>query len=201
MASDHGDCPTQLLAGIEAGRLPFSALMPVIYDELRAVADDLMRVERGDHTLQPTALVHEVFVRLAQGEAALGRGRREFLAVAAKAMRHMLVDHARGRRTDKRGGAWQRITLGGVSSSDAEDLEVLDLHEALEELEQLDRRQAEIVEMCFFAGMSGQEIAEQLGVHRNTVVRELRMARAWLRRRMQQGEPDEPDAGVRRRPQ
>ena len=181
--ADAADEAKDLLARIARGAASASALMPLVYAELRAMAEDLMRVERGDHTLQPTALVHEAFVRLVQGEAQLGAERREFLAVASRAMRNLLVDHARRRQAEKRGGAWDRVTLGGVPSEQpTEDVEILDLHQALAELEELDERQARIVEMSFFGGMSGDEIAEQLGVHRNTVVRDLRMARAWLRR-------------------
>lgn len=178
----------ELLARIGHGSESASALMPLFYAELRAIAGGMMRAERESHTLQPTALVHEAFVRLIQGDASLGKEPGEFLAVAARAMRNLLVDHARGRRTQKRGGAWDRVTLGGVAADEAQraetDVDLLDLSNALEELEQLDDRQARIVEMSFFAGMTGDEIATQLGVHRNTVVRELRMARAWLRARV-----------------
>lgn len=188
MPGSPRDETTRILDQIRAGTESAGALMPVVYGELRAIAEQMMRKERGNHTLQATALVHEVFVKLVDHEASPIEGHREFLAVAAQAMRNLLVDHARQRRADKRGGNWERVTLAGVSSdseSDLADIEILDLNEALEELEALDPRQARIVELCFFAGMTGDEIAEQLGVHRNTVQRDLRLARAWLRRSME----------------
>ncbi len=188
---------TRLLSLIGVGEASPNDLMPLVYGQLRSLADRLMGGERANHTLQPTALVHEVFVRMLEGECQLGSERREFLAVAARAMRNLLVDHARQRKTDKRGGGWAQVTLSGLIDDPdrSSDFELLDLHEALEQLEHLDERQARIVEMSFFAGMTGQEIAEQLGLHRNSVVRELRMARAWLRKSM--GERSESDQAPR----
>ena len=176
---------TRLLADIEAGGGAVDELMPLVYAELRSAADRLMRRERGDHTLQPTALVHEVFVRLVEGEASLGKGRQHFLAIASRAMRNLLVDRARERRTEKRGGGAAPVTLSGLAEREGSvDVQLLDLHDALARLEELDPRQARIVEMSFFGGMTGDEIAAELDVHRNTVVRDLRMARAWLRREL-----------------
>ena len=158
-------------------------LLPRIYGELRFVADKLMGNERSSHTLQPTALVHEAFLRIGQGE---DMERLSYLASAARVMRHVLIDHARRRNADKRGGHWRRVTLQGVfdDSNQAGEVDVLQLDEALTQLAELDEGQARIVELRFFSGMTGQEIADHLGVSRNTVVRELTVSRAWLQRAM-----------------
>tara|TARA_R110002073_G_scaffold235461_5_gene396708 strand:+ start:675 stop:1253 length:579 start_codon:yes stop_codon:yes gene_type:complete len=188
MSQSRHDEVTRILAGLGSGESSLEELLPVVYAELRSAADRLMRSERDNHTLQPTALVHEVFVRLADGNAALGQNRGHFLGIAARAMRNLLVDHARRRKTEKRAGRDQQVTLTGVADDAvALDVELLDLHEAMEGLAALDERQARIVELSFFAGMTGDEIAAELGLHRNTVVRELRMGRAWLRSALEDG--------------
>ena len=158
-----------------------SELLSRIYGELRLVADRLMNNERDNHTLQPTALVHEAFLRLGGGEQL---DRLTYLATAAQVMRRVLIDHARGRNAEKRGGAWKRITLQGLpeEAPDGGEIDVLQLDAALADLTELDPRQARIVELRFFSGMTGHEIAEHLGVSRNTVVRELAHSRAWLQR-------------------
>jgi RNA polymerase sigma factor (TIGR02999 family) len=161
--------------------------MELLYAELREMADRLMKRENGDHTLQPTALVHEAFLRLVNAEKVGEQGRLHFLDAAAVTMRRVLVDHARAVAAAKRGGGEhrQRITLGAViEPGGGTDVGILSLHTALEELSKLDERQGKIVELRFFGGMSGEQIAEHLGVSRNTVVRELTLARAWLRRRI-----------------
>ena len=180
MAPRSPDDVTRILSGLGSGATSLDELLPIVYAELRSTADRLMKGERDDHTLQPTALVNEAFVRLAVGEARFGSNRRHFLAIAARAMRNLLVDHARRRRTEKRGGGREQVTLSGLADDRDTEVELLDLHAALEQLAELDERQARIVEMSFFAGMTGDEIAAELEIHRNTVVRELRMARAWL---------------------
>ena len=158
--------------------------MDMLYAELRAMADRLMRRERGDHTLQPTALVHEAFLRLVDAEQVGERGQLHFLDAAAVTMRRVLVDHARRVGAAKRGGDRRdRVTLSAVEGGDP-DVDLLALHVALEEFAELDERQAKIVELRFFGGMSGEQIAEHLGTSRSTVVRELTLARAWLRRRI-----------------
>lgn len=173
-----------MLSLVDAGAQSVEALLPLVYAELRSTANRLMRAERGNHTLEPTALVHEAFVKLVDGEASLGSGRRHFLAIAARAMRNLLVDHARERQAQKRGGGQAPVTLSGVAADGGVDVDLLDLHEALGQLEQLDERQARVIEMSYFSGMTGDEIAEELGVHRNTVVSEMRMARTWLQRQL-----------------
>jgi RNA polymerase sigma factor (TIGR02999 family) len=177
----------QILSQIGAGERASSQLMDLLYTELREMADRLMKRERDDHTLQPTALVHEAFLRLVNAEKVGEHGKLHFLGAAAVTMRRVLVDHARAAGTARRGGCEgrQRITLRAVGEGDrGTDVDVLALNEALEELTELDERQGKIVELRFFGGMSGEQIAGHLGVSRNTVVRELTLARAWLRRRI-----------------
>ena len=158
-----------------------------VYQELHRLADRLMGDERKNHTLQPTALVHEAFLRLTRSDDGQAVDRVTFLARCAVAMRRILIDHARGRQTAKRGGAWQRVTLQGIPGEAEEEVDLLALDTALEKLEELDPRQARIVELRFFSGMTGEEIATHMDVSRNTVVRELTLARAWLQRELQRG--------------
>lgn len=162
-------------------------LFGLVYDDLRGHARRLMAQQAASHTLQPTALVHEGFLRLIQQEGAEWNDRAHFMAVAARAMRQVLVDHARGVGAEKRGGqGWQRVMVTGLDqlSARGKDVDVLDLEAALVELGELDPRQATMVEMRFFAAMSNKEIAFALDVHRNTVSRELDAARAWLLHRL-----------------
>ena len=160
-------------------------LLPLVYGELHELAERFLRREPRDHTLQPTALVHEAFVRLVDQRRVSWQGRTHFLAIGAQAMRRILVDHARARQAAKRGGGRERIDLQDhlkVSASRTEDLLAVD--EALHKLAKIDARQAAIVEMRFFAGMTIAEVAEQLGVSRRTVEAEWTMIRAWLRREL-----------------
>jgi len=159
-------------------------LLPILYSELRAMAGQFMRFERGHHTLQATALVHEAFLRLVDNGCAPDAARGEFLAAAASTMRRILIDHARKVGAEKRGGGWERVTFAELFGQE-DDIDVLALNTALEKLGILDQRQASIVEMRFFSGMTGQEIADHLEISRNTVVRELKMARAWLHRELE----------------
>jgi len=188
MAHDHFN---QILSQIGAGERASSKLMDLLYAELREMAGRLMKRERGDHTMQPTALVHEAFLRLVNTEKVGEQGQLHFLGAAAVTMRRVLVDHARAAGAAKRGGGVRRdrITLQAIGRTDSDqDVDILTLHEALEELSALDERQAKIVELRFFGGMSGKQIAEHFDVSRNTVVRELTLARAWLRRRIAKSE-------------
>ena len=141
-----------------------------------------MRFERGDHTLQPTALVNEAYLRLENCSASMWQDRSRVLGMAANVMRHVLVDHARARAAGKRGDPRLQVTLdeGLVATSTSSIADVLAVDEALTRLAEFDRRQAEILEMHFFAGMTFDEIAEQLGVSLRTVKRDWTMARAWL---------------------
>jgi RNA polymerase sigma factor (TIGR02999 family) len=160
-------------------------LLPVVYQELRKVAAAIMKRERPGHTLQPTAVVHEAFLRLMGGSELQVENRAHFFALAARSMRQVLVDHARKKVAGKRGGENVRVELDdrlALSAQQSED--VLALHEALEQLEKLDPRQAQIVEMHYFAGNLVAEIAEVQGIAERTVKLELQTARLFLKRQL-----------------
>ncbi|HEX8274401.1 MAG TPA: ECF-type sigma factor [Longimicrobiaceae bacterium] len=168
-----------LRAAGDGDRAAFDRLFPLVYAELRAMAERQLRGEAAGHTLQATALVHEAYLKLAVPEGAAGwADRAHFFGIASRAMRQVLVDHARRRRAHKRGGAWSRTTLSGKPLAlDTDPEELLALDAALEGLEP---RQREIVEMRFFGGMTEEEVALVLGVSDRTVRREWVKARAWL---------------------
>ena len=160
-------------------------LLELVYDELRRIAARLVRRERPGQTLQPTALVHEAYLKLFQGDGVPGRDRAHFLGVAARAMRQILVDRARRRAAAKRGLGRARVTLSEDAGLDSGRLlEVLELNEALSRLADLDPRAARVAEMRIFAGMTVQEIAEALEVSARTVDGDWAAARAWLSREM-----------------
>jgi RNA polymerase sigma factor (TIGR02999 family) len=161
-------------------------LLPIVYVELRRQAARLLRRERREHTLQPTALVHETYLRLIEQRAADWKNRAQFFAVAATAMRRILVDHARRHGARKRGGSWDRISFDETRRAwpGPPDVEILALEEALEELAVLDPAKVRMVELRFFAGLSLEETAAVLGVSESTVTRDWRLARAWLFRRL-----------------
>lgn len=168
---------------IEAGdALAAEALFPLVYADLRAAAAALLRQERPGHTLQPTGLVHEAFLRLAGGTRVAWTSQAHFRAVAARAMRQVLVDHARRRDAFKHGGELDRVTWDGDMDARAPglDAEVLDLHDALERLAMLSPRQARVVELRIFGGLTVQEVAHVLDVGTTTVDDDWAMARAWL---------------------
>ncbi|MCR9246414.1 MAG: ECF-type sigma factor [bacterium] len=185
----------QLLGPLGAGERASPQLMERLYVELRAMAERLMQRERGSHTLQPTALVHEAFLRLVNAEKVGEKGHLHFLDAAAVTMRRVLVDHARKAGAQKRGGGrWDRVTLRGIAEDEPDEeafdeVDIAALDAALAELGQLDERHAKIVELRFFGGMSGEQIAEHLEISRSTVVRDLAFSRAWLQRRMKQTPP------------
>jgi len=167
-------------------------LLPRVYDELRALADAYMRRERAGHTLQPTALVHEAFLRLLRLPPGSVQNRVHFFALAAQAMRRILADHARRHRAAKRGGGAVRVPLelveGGAPAAPAgDDVAADDLDAALEDLAKLDERQARVVELRFFGGLSIEETAEVLAVSTATVKRDWLVARAWLHRELRGG--------------
>lgn len=161
-------------------------LMPLVYDEIRAIAGAMMRHERSDHTLDPTALVHEAYVRLADQNRTEWQGRAHFLSVAATVLRRVLVDHARERNAAKRGGGWQRVTLTDADASAATplDVDVLALDDALTRLAALHERQSRVVTLRFFGGLTSIETAHVLGVARATVADDWTIARAWLSREL-----------------
>ena len=157
-------------------------LMPLVYDELRALAQKYLRSERPEHTLQPTALVHEAFLRLVDQSRVDWKGRTHFYAVGAAAMRRILIDHARGRGRNKRGGDWRRVVLDGVETPPSlKDVDSTALHDALETLAKLDEQQARIVELRFFGGLKVDEVAHFLGVSKRKVEGDWAHAKAWLR--------------------
>jgi RNA polymerase sigma-70 factor (ECF subfamily) len=174
---------TAILARVRQGDASAAAeLLPFVYDELRALASGFFRRQNPNHTLQPTALVHEAFAKLA-GWSDEWESRAQFLAVAAKAMRQVLADHARSKRAAKRGGGRGRVTLSGLATPPVEPtpIDLIALDEALAELSALSPRQGQIVEMRFLAGLDEREIAHVLGVTTRTVQREWRIAKAFLR--------------------
>ena len=163
------------------------SVFALVYDELRKLAASALRHERSDHTLQPTALVHEAYLRLADEPTARWENRSHFMAVAARAMRRILVDHARKHKAVKRGSGAVRLSLddlerAATSPSDAVDLVALD--DALGRLANLDPRQARIVELRFFGGLSVEETAAVVDASARTVKRDWQLARAWLKREM-----------------
>ncbi|MBZ0269652.1 sigma-70 family RNA polymerase sigma factor [bacterium] len=167
-------------------------LEPQVYEELRAIAAGLLRGERQDHTLQPTALVHEAYLRLVQSQSVPSRDRAHLLALCARVMRRILVDHARSRGAAKRGGLTQRVTWnesaqGGLDGSSTVDLDILDLNAALERLARVSERSRQVVELRFFGGLNSVEIAEVLGISARTVGNDWAFARAWLRRDLGKG--------------
>lgn len=163
-------------------------LLPVVYDELRRCAAAQLRRERADHTLQPTALVHEAFLRLTPQDRIDWQNRAHFVGIAAQMMRRILVDYARRRRRNKRLGNAVKVTLNdGVASVPPPDCDLLLLDQALDELAALDPRQGRIVELRYFGGLSEGEVAVAIAVSRSTVAREWQIARGWLYRRMKTG--------------
>jgi RNA polymerase sigma factor (TIGR02999 family) len=183
--SDPGDV-TRLLAGLSRpGRPTVDRLFPLVYEELRRLAQRKLRGERSDHTLGATALVHEAYLDLSGLDRFEWKNRRQFFAVAAVAMRRVLVDHAVRRSAAKRGGGWRRVELRRDEAvAERAAGSVLALDEALGRLERLDPRQARVVECRFFAGLDVQETAEALGISPATVKRDWTMARAWLHREL-----------------
>lgn len=178
---------TQLLTSIKQSAPQDIAqqLMPLVYDELRALARNLLRAERGGLTLQPTALVHEAYLRLVDQSRVDWQGRTHFLAVGAVAMRRVLIDYMRTRKRVKRGGHQQRVALEDtVLDTPPGAIEFLDLNDALEELARLDPDQAAIVELRFFGGLTVEEVASLLGFSKRKVESEWTHAKAWLKSRL-----------------
>jgi RNA polymerase sigma factor (TIGR02999 family) len=166
-------------------------LIPLVYSELRRIAQYHLRQERPDHTLQSTALVHEAYLRLTKQAPVEIENRAHFLAVASRLMRQILVDHARGHRAAKRGGGYKLELSEADSPQPGLNLDMVALDDALNELARLDAQQARIVELRFFGGLSIEETAQVVGVSPTTIKREWATARAWLRREM--AKPEKPD--------
>jgi RNA polymerase sigma factor (TIGR02999 family) len=175
-----------------------AALTALVYHELRALAGVFMASQRRGHTLQPTALVNEAFIKIAQSSPQAMHNRAHFLAVAAKAMRHVLINHAEARLALKRGGGARRepIEQGLTLSGDAIGVvDLLALHEALTRLESLDARKAHVVEAKVFGGLTTLEIAEVVGVSESTIESDWRTARAWLAKELRGSGGEGPSSG------
>lgn len=182
---------TQLLSEVEARPEAANELLPLVYDQLRGMAASRMKSERPGHTLQATALVHEVYAKLVGGQPVPCNDRRHFFALAAEAMRRILIDHARKHKAERRGGGRGRVPLSVVDlAQDQDPGMVLDLDAAITRLEAEDPRAGEVVRLRFFAGLTADETAEAMQVSRRTVMREWAFARARLLQIM--GAEDEP---------
>jgi RNA polymerase sigma-70 factor (ECF subfamily) len=163
-------------------------LVPLVERELRRVAHHLMRKERPGHTLQTTALVNEAYLKLVDQSRATWQNRVQFVGIAARLMRRILVDHALGLHRDKRGGATEHILLDeGLVFSPRKSASLIALDDALEDLARMDPRKAEVVDLRYFGGLSVEEAAAALHVHPNTVIREWDLARKWLKRELTRG--------------
>jgi RNA polymerase sigma-70 factor, ECF subfamily len=177
---------TLLLEKWSAGdRNALDQLMPLVYNELRRLAGNYLRRERPDHTLQPTALVNEAYLLMVGQHRSHWQNRAQFIGVAARMMRRILVDHARADQAAKRGGQHYTVSLSEADRfGTSPDVDLLMIHEALERLAGYDRQQSRIVELRFFGGLTIEETAEALGVSHTTVERDWKMASAWLRREL-----------------
>jgi RNA polymerase sigma factor (TIGR02999 family) len=189
MSHTPTDITILLRAAATGDRTDLDALMHALYDDMRRLAVSHLAAERPDHTLQPTALVHEAYLKLVDQRSTDWKDRLHFFAVAARVIRRILIDHARERNALKRGGADRPVRLTDHDAPGAErGVDLVALDEALADLAQIDERQARVVELKFFAGCGIDEIAELLGVGRRTVDRDWMAARAWLFDRL--AEPD-----------
>lgn len=182
--SDAVEITRQLVAAHGGDAAALDQLFPLVYDELKRLARAELARERAGHTLQPTALVHEAYLRLVSQRAADGLGRAYFFSLAASMMRRILVNHARDRAAQKRGGSAVAVTLSQAENVGDGGVDVLGLHAALETLAQLDARQARVVEMKFFGGLEIEEIAQVLEVSPATVRRDWSLAKLWLGREL-----------------
>ena len=185
MAASEGI--TQLLIDWGKGdQAALEKLMPLVYSELRRLAGNYLRRERAEHTLQPTALVNEAYLKLIDQRNAKWQNRAHFFGISAQLMRRILVDHARQHQAVKRGGSEQkRVSITTVEKLVKEpEVDLLALNEALDELARMDPQQSQIVELKFFGGLMIEEIAEVMGIGHATVERDWKMARAWLRRQL-----------------
>ena len=177
---------TQLLIAWNRGDLSArDELAPLIYNELRRIAGGYLRRERPDHTLQPTALVNEAYLRLIDQSRVNWQNRAHFFGAAARLMRQILINHAEARRAAKRGGETERVSLSDVGHfTVGQEVDLIALNEALQNLERIDPQQGQVVELRYFSGLTIEEIAEVMGVSPSTVKREWSTARAWLRREL-----------------
>lgn len=178
---------TELLTTVNADNSEQVAaqLTPLVYDELRAMANRLLKGERKSHTLQPTALVHEAYLKLADQSRVNWQGRTHFVAVGASIMRRVLIDYARTRGREKRGGDRKRVLLEDtIISDDKQEVDVEEINDAIDALSKFDAEEARVVELRFFGGLSVEEVAHALGVSKRKVEGEWTHAKAWLRNRL-----------------
>jgi len=177
---------TQLLSDVESGKADsINELMPVVYDDLHVLAERILRREKKGHTLQPTALIHEAYLRLVDQSRVGWKGKTHFFALCATSMRRILVDHARKRKASKRGGEARRVDFDiGLLGDDTEDEDILAVDDAIIKLANFDPKLARIVELRFFSGLTVADVAEVLQESKRSVEREWSMARAWLRREL-----------------
>lgn len=186
-STPKGDVTLLLRSWSDGSQEALGELMPVVLTELRRQARGYLSRERPSHTLEPSALVNEVFLRLVDQTRARWRDRVHFFAVAAQIMRRILVDHARAHQADKRGGWAQKVSLDEAADVfEQQKIDLVALDEALDELSALDKRQGQVVELRFFAGLTIQETAEVLKITHATVSRDWKSAKAWLYRRIRQ---------------
>jgi RNA polymerase sigma factor (TIGR02999 family) len=185
---EHSGATALLIASGAGDVVARDRMLPLIYDELRHLAADYLRRERPGHTLQPTALVHEAYVRMIDQRHVDWSNRAQFIGLAAVMMRRILVNHARDRIAAKRGGSAERVPLTIVAEQlGAPEVDLLGLHDALDRLAALDARKCQVVELKFFGGLTMDEIAATVGVSRATVEREWTFSRAWLYREVTDG--------------
>ncbi|QDV70433.1 RNA polymerase sigma factor [Rosistilla carotiformis] len=185
MNDDSIDVARSLQQIVDGDPTAADRLMPEVYDQLRRLAQSMLNQESPSHTLQPTALVNETYLRMADQTRVDWQGKTHFFAIGAKMMRRILVDHARGKNRHKRGGQSQRIPLSDdMRVTNQKDEDVLAIEDALAKLATLDPRQAQIVELRFYGGLTVEEVANVLGVSKRTVEAEWTMLRAWLRREL-----------------
>ena len=166
-------------------------LTPLVYQELRRIAGSFLRRERASHTMQPTVLLHEAYMRLAGQNATSWKDRAHFFGVAAHLMRMILVDHARAKSAEKRGGGLKPVTLEeALSASTERPADLVALDDALMELEKFDPRKSKVIELRYFGGLTIEEASEVLGISTSTLVRDQRLAEAWIQRQMQSLDPN-----------
>ncbi len=185
--SEPSKVVTELLTNIDSANSEQVAvqLTPLVYDELRAMAGRLLKGERKSHTLQPTALVHEAFLKLADQSRVNWQGRTHFLAIGASIMRRVLIDYARTRGREKRGGDRKRVLLeDNIICDEPQEVDVEEVSDAIDALSKLDAEEARVVELRFFGGLTVEEVAQALGVSKRKIEGEWTHAKAWLRNRL-----------------
>lgn len=187
-APNKGEVTRWLIAGSDGDAHALDSLLPLVYEELHRQAVGFFHRERAGHTLQPTALVNEVYLRLINQQEVSWQNRAQFFGIAAQMMRRILVSHARSRQAKKRGGAAERITLvEEMAAAPERDVNLLALDDALTRLESLDPDKSRMVELRFFSGLSVEETAEVMGVSPRTIDRQWQTAKAWLHREISAG--------------